>query len=328
MKNKLMIGIIGALLFIVGAILIAGYIKFNIKNDDIYIQTSSGNGVKYNDIIKIQTSIIPLASLTNYIGGDFVEVKSIVPAGVSPHGFDIKPEQMIELQKADVVIYLDLEHIDGFLNKALENKDKLIVSEGIQLIQGDSHEHEEEENHNEEEHHEEETHSLDPHIWTSSINALVMAEKITKKLSELHPENKTYFENNLVSLREELKTIKDDFVATTQGKKVKEFIIFHDAYNYLFDELSIDMTKKLVFQKTVLSDPNSAEMKELIDAIKVHKIKFAFKEPQFNDSNLQKLASEYNLTIDILNPLGTDSSKNGYIQNYKDNLLKLQKIYE
>ncbi|MDR2639830.1 MAG: hypothetical protein LBC61_00365 [Candidatus Peribacteria bacterium] len=30
--------------------------------------------------IKIETSIIPLASITNYIGSEFVEVKSIVPA--------------------------------------------------------------------------------------------------------------------------------------------------------------------------------------------------------------------------------------------------------
>jgi ABC-type Zn uptake system ZnuABC Zn-binding protein ZnuA len=69
-------------------------------------------------------------------------------------------------------------------------------------------------------------------------------------------------------------------------------------------------------------------MKELIDEITENWVKVIFKEPQFNDSNLQKLASEYNLIIDSLNPLGSDSSKDGYIQNYKDNLVKLEKIYE
>jgi ABC-type Zn uptake system ZnuABC Zn-binding protein ZnuA len=50
-------------------------------------------------------------------------------------------------------------------------------------------------------------------------------------------------------------------------------------------------------------------MKNLIDAIKTYKIKVALREPQLNDSNLQKLASEYNLVIDSLDPLGTDSSR-------------------
>ena len=38
--------------------------------------------------------------------------------------------------------------------------------------------------------------------------------------------------------------------------------------------------------------------------------------------------NEYNLEILVLNPLGSDISKNGYIENYKNNLSALEKIYE
>jgi zinc transport system substrate-binding protein len=293
--------------------------------------------------IKIETSIIPLASLTNYIGGDFVKVNSIVPAWVSPHGYDLKPEQMIEIEKSELIIYLNLDHIDAFLDKAISNKDKLVVSEWIELIEWAEHNHEEEwheeelheedehheeELHEEDEHHEEEVHSVDPHIWNGTKNAIIIAEKITKKLSEISPENKTYFENNLSSLKAELEKVKNDFLVKINGKKQSEFIIFHDAYNYLFDDLWIDSSKRVVFQKSVLNDPNGTEMKELIDEIKLHWVKVAYKEPQLSDSNLQKLANEYNLEILVLNPLGSDISKNGYIENYKNNLSALEKIYE
>lgn len=283
----------------------------------------------WKDIRKIQveTSIIPLASLVNYIGWDFVEVNSLVPAWVSPHGFDLKPEQMVQIDKADLIVYLNLEHIDGFLNKAIEKKDKLVVSKWIKLIEWAPHEHEEEwENHEQE--NEEEAHAVDPHIWTSSVNALIIAEKIKNKLIELSPENKVYFDNNYTTLKGQLKLAKTDFLAATKWKKAKEFIVFHDAYNYLFTELGIDSKSKIVFQKSVLSDPNSSEMKELIDEIKLHSIKTAFSEPQFSDSNLQKLAKDNGLKIDILNPIGTDPTSKGYINNYKDNLLKLQSVYE
>jgi len=284
--------------------------------------------------IQIQTSIIPLASLTNYIGWDFVEAKSIVPAWVSPHGYDLKPEQMVEIAKSDLIIYLNLDHIDGFLNKALEKKETLVVSEWIKLVEWTEHSHEEEEYHEDEhledEKHtdEEKNHSVDPHIWTSSSNALIMAEKIKDKLSEISPENKEYFENNLNSLKTELESAKNDFLNIVKDKNQSEFIIFHDAYNYLFIDLNIDSSKRIVFQKSVLSDPNSSEMKELIDEIKLHWVKVAYKEPQLNDSNLKKLSIDYNLEVFVLNPLGSDSSKNGYIENFKNNLKSLEKIYE
>lgn len=290
--------------------------------------------------INIVTSIIPLASITNYIWGEFVNVESIVPAWISPHGYDIKTRQMVDIENSDLVINLWLEHIDWFLDKAIEQKTKLSVAEWIELLEVESHNHEheeseqEEESHNDEEshendeHNEEENHSIDPHVWTSSENSKVIAQKITQKLTQMNAENSEYFENNLESFNQELEEIKNNFLEEFGEKDVKEFIIFHDAFNYLFEELNIDNQNKIVFQKNVLSSPNSNEMKELIDEIQNHWIDLIFREPQFNDSNLQNLANEYNLDIFILNPLWLETDKNGYINNYKNNLKSLEEIYE
>ena len=78
----------------------------------------------------------------------------------------------------------------------------------------------------------------------------------------------------------------------------------------------------------MLSDPNSNDMKELIDEIKHEWIKIAYKEPQLDSSNLTNVSKEYNLEILVLDPLWTDISINWYINNYKKNLKNLEKIYE
>lgn len=303
--------------------------------------------------IKIEASIVPLASISNYIWWEFVEVKSIIPAWVSEHSFDLKPNNLIDIEKADFIVYLWLDHFDWFLNKNLEWKNVLKVSEWIELIKWVEHHHHEGEvlhageshswsdNHTEEEHHDEheshteqenhiewESHSLDPHFWASSENAVLIAEKIKNKLVEINPENKEYFEENFENFREELGLIKNDFIQLHSWKNIKEFIVFHDAYNYLFKELNIDNSKKLVFQENVLSDPNSSEVKELIDEIKLHGVNVAFKEPQLNDSNLKKLASDYNISVYVLDPVWVDISKDWYINYYKSNLLSLENIYE
>jgi hypothetical protein len=52
-------------IFIVAA---AGFYKFNILQDDIYVETASGNVIKYNDIIQVSSSIVPISSVINAIG--------------------------------------------------------------------------------------------------------------------------------------------------------------------------------------------------------------------------------------------------------------------
>lgn len=309
-------------------------------NNEKTLVSLEENDSKTSDKLEITTSIIPLASIANYIGWDYVEATSLVPVWVSAHGFDLKASQMVDIEKSDLIVYLGLEHIDWFLDKAIADKNVLIASYGIELIEwSEDHEHEgedemdnEHDEHEDEEDHEEEhehdEHESDPHVWTSAFNALVIAKNIENKLIELNPENKDIFETNYKNFETELSSVKQSFFDSILDKTQDEFVVFHDAYNYLFNELNIDSSKKLVFRTSVLSDPSSAEMKELIDEITENWVKVIFKEPQFNDSNLQKLASEYNLIIDSLNPLGSDSSKDGYIQNYKDNLVKLEKIYE
>ncbi|MCP4523739.1 MAG: zinc ABC transporter substrate-binding protein [Candidatus Gracilibacteria bacterium] len=288
----------------------------------------------HNEVLGITTSILPLASITNYIGGEYVKTTSLIPAGVSPHGFDLTPNQMVTIQKSDLIVSLGYDHIDGFLEKAIDGKNTLIATQGVKMMKGsDDHNHEEhDENENHEDHDEHEEHSdvheMDPHVWTSAENALIIAQNIQNKLSELQPEHRLLFQKNYNNFETELTSLREDFLGSTKGKTQPEFIVFHDAYNYLFEELAIDQKKKLVFRTNILSDPNSTEMKEIIDEITNHGVKNFYKEPQFNSDNLDNLADQYDLVVDILNPIGSDDSKNGYIQNYRENLTALKKIYE
>ena len=281
--------------------------------------------------IKITTSIVPLASIANYVGWKYVEAHSLVPAGVSPESFNLKPNQMIDIQKSDLIVYLWLEHIDWFLNKAVEGKKNIVLAKDwIELLKWENHDKNKEGGEEEEEHHhhEEEWHDINPHIWSNSANAYIIAKHIVNELVKIQPENAEYFNKNLQSFKSKLELAKNDFIKNTKNKKQNHFINFHDAYGYLYKELNVNETKKHIFRANVLSDPNSSDMKNLIDDIKKDNIKVAFKEPQLDASSLQKLGKEYNLTIFTLDPLGTDESADWYIKNYTNNLKSLENIYK
>lgn len=320
------------------------------KNNDANVQEIENNNVPASvvETIDVVTSIIPLASITNFIGGEYVQAQSLVPTWVSPHAFDIKPTDVVSIEESDFVVYLWLDHIDGFLDKAIQDKANVLsVSTWIELLESEWHDHHdhgddhsEEEHHDEGDHHddhdnaqedehkEEENHALDPHIWWSGKNALVIAKSILDSLITLSPENQEYFEQNFATFQNEIEVLKEDFMENIKGKTQNDFIVFHDAHNYLLEELNINAEKKHVFRTSVLNDPNSSEMKNLIDEINEKSINVAFTEPQLDSTTLDRLASEYQLNTYILNPIWIDDGANGYIENYKNNLESLEKIYE
>ncbi len=111
--------------------------------------------------IYVSSSIVPLSSLVKTIGGDYAVVTNIVPAGVSPHGFDLSAKMMADISKSEKVFMIGLEHIDGFLEKAVDTSKQIHLADGMKLIEVEWHDHHD--GHSDDEHHEEEEHHEDEH---------------------------------------------------------------------------------------------------------------------------------------------------------------------
>jgi ABC-type Zn uptake system ZnuABC Zn-binding protein ZnuA len=69
-------------------------------------------------------------------------------------------------------------------------------------------------------------------------------------------------------------------------------------------------------------------MKDLINEVELHWIKYVFSEPQFSNGWLKKFSNTYNLTIGLLDPLWVDESADGYMNTLRSNLNSLIYIYE
>lgn len=285
--------------------------------------------------ISVTSSIIPLSSVINTVGGEYVSVNTIIPAGVSPHWFDLSAQDVVAMENSDIAFIIGLDQIDGFLKKPLENKKYIAVAEGMELLEAAAHDHgdhEDEEHHDEEDEHEDEEHhddhSVDAHVWLGKNNIIEIAETVRDELSAILPEQAELFAENTEIFRAELETIYSDFIVQNADKTPREFIVFHDAYNYLLQSVEIDSNLKIPFSENVLHEAGTAHMVELIEEVELHGLKNIFSEPQFSDGNLQSFATEYNLIVSTLDPIGTNDSATGYIQNLQTNLDNLALIYE
>jgi len=225
---------------------------------------------------------------------------------------------------------LGLQQIDGFLEKPLANKKHVELAQGIDLLEAEAHDHsdyeDEHEEHEDEEH--EDEHNVDAHVWLGEENIMEIAGKIRNELVAIMPEQANLFNANTEIFIEQVSNKYEDFREIHNGKTAGEFIVFHDAYNYLIQSAGIDSNLKIPFSENVLHESGTAHMAELIEEIELHGIKNVFSEPQFSDWNLQSFSEQYNLTVALLDPLGTDSSASGYLENLKTNLDNLSLIYE
>ena len=295
---------------------------------DKNINEVSQNTPKTQDVIAVTASIIPLASVINAIWWDYVDVNTIIPAGVSPHGFDLSAQDVVAIENSEIAFIIGLEQIDGFLEEVLEDKKHVELAQGIDLLEAEAHDHSDHEDEHDEHENEHNDHNVDAHVWLGEENIMEIAGKIRSELVAIMPEQANLFNANTEIFIEQVNEIYEDFRETHNGKTAGEFIVFHDAYNYLMQSAGIDSDLKIPFSENVLHESGTAHMAELIEEIELHGIKNVFSEPQFSDGNLQSFAQQYNLSIAILDPLGTDESAHWYLNNLKTNLDNISIIYE
>ncbi|GGD24334.1 hypothetical protein GCM10011389_35210 [Pontibacillus salipaludis] len=101
-------------------------------------QSASSHTSEETNKLTIYTTLFPLQDFAERIGGEHVEVESILPAGANPHTFEPTTKMMVELAEADAFIYngANLEAYATKISEAIggEGVEILEASEGVELL--------------------------------------------------------------------------------------------------------------------------------------------------------------------------------------------------
>jgi len=249
--------------------------------------------------IDVATSILPQASLIKSIGGDNVNVATMIPAGASPHSYEPKPSQMLSISKAKIYFTIGMEFEHAWLPRFQSQNKNMIISnsvKGIKKIAMASH-HDEHEAHN---HH---ANELDPHVWTSPNNLIIMATNIKNALIAVDGKNKTLYTTNYTKLVASLKqTDKEIISILKKTPKNSKFMIFHPAWGYFASQYGLIQIPIELDGK----EPKAKDLMLLIQTVKKEHIRAIFVAPEFSSKSASQISEATHIPVIKVSNLGYD----------------------
>lgn len=297
---------------------------------------STENSETGTEKLSIYTTVYPLQYFTERIGGDYVDVKSIYPAGADEHTFDPTQKDMMGLADSDLFFYIGLG-LEGFV----ENAEKTMKNEHVKMVataeaipdemldEGHSDEgHDEDAEHDEHGHEGHDHRGIDPHVWISPLLSVELATSIKDALIASKPEMKDEFEKNFEQLKVELVELDSKFKEMASTVPSKTFFVSHASFGYLADSYGLEQVA--IAGLNSQSEPSQKQLAQIVKEAKNHNIHYVLFEQNVSSKLTNVVRKEIGAESLMLHNLGVltvDDVKNNedYFSLMEQNIETLKK---
>ncbi|MGV8085166.1 MAG: metal ABC transporter substrate-binding protein [Candidatus Bilamarchaeum sp.] len=272
--------------------------------------TQSSKTVESNGKLKVVASFYPMYDIAKNVGGESVDVSTIVPAGVEPHEYEPTSRQIESINQSDVVVILG-SGMGGFENTMVQAREVVNASKGLQLLTMVDDESES---------------GLivtDPHVWLSAKNMIRMSENVRDALIAKDPKNENVYRANADSYIAKLNRIDLSYKNQLSNCSKSVILVNHNAFSYMAQEYHF----RTIYISGISpeSEPSPRDLENLVQEARNNSIKYIFYEELSDPRAAEAIASEVNATALELNPIeGTKNENENYISIMERNLINLK----
>ncbi len=282
-----------------------------------FFQTASALASQAGKSI-VFTSILPQEYFVERIGGDRVDVHTLVTPGSSPATYAPTPRQMASLSEAAIFFRIGVPFENAFIPKIKGTMPGLRIVDtrkGIRMRRMKGHYPQP---HNRaadaaqdhktaaREGHAHDNGGTDPHIWLSPRLAMIQARTIADGLIEIDPGGKAVYQSNLAALLTDLEALDVTLGKTLAPFKGKRFMVFHPAWGYFADAYGLKQAPIAIEGK----DPSGRQLDRVIRMAKTEGIRVIFVQPQFSMASARRIAGEIHGVVVPINPLAKNYVRN------------------
>ena len=284
----------GLILFFVFVIMAMGMLKIS-KKQTIEVKPEK---------VSVVASFYPLYFFASEIGGEKISVRNITPSGVEPHDYEPTVRDMMETQRARLLI-LNGEKFEAWGEKVkTELKNELILEVAQGLTEGN-----------------------DTHVWLSPSLFKQEARAVLAGLVQIDPDNIKYYSDSERILEGKLDRLADEYRKGLTDCQSKEMITSHAAFGYLAREFGLKQIA--IAGLSPDEEPSTKQLAEVAKIAREDGIKYIFFERLVSPKLAETVAEEVGAKILVLDPIEGISDNDmargkNYLTMMEENLSNLR----
>lgn len=230
-----------------------------------------------------------VSDVVKQIGGDKIELTTLLPGGVDPHAFVPTPQDVTRITQADL-IFANGAGLEAFLDPLLESagaKDKVtFVSDGIQLLHANPDPNETD--------HPDPQPGDDPHTWTDPNNVLIWIGNIEKKLSAQDPKNAASYRENALAYTQQINDldgwVREQVAQIPHSKRL--IVTDHLLFAYFAAEYGFTQVGAIIPGYSTMAEPSAQDIAALEDTIRNLGVKAVFVGKSINPNLAERIAQD------------------------------------
>ena len=241
--------------------------------------------------LRVVTTVSPITSLVENIGGTRIRLEGIVPEGVNSHTFDPAPSLARLLSEADLIVLngLFLEEPSLKMAEANKREEAVILPLGDEAVARDEWVFDFS--------FPESGGRPNPHLWTSPVLALKYAELVREQLVFLDPPNAAYYDENFRTLKERLEDLdrRIEISVGTVPPENRKLLTYHDSFPMFAKRYGLEVIGAV--QPSDFAEPSAREVARLIDQVKETGVPAIFGSEVFPSPVMWQIAKEGGATF-------------------------------
>lgn len=263
--------------------------------------------------IGIVVSFSVLADIVEQVGGDHVDVTSLVPVGGDAHTFDPAPDQVAAIADADLIVQVgdDFEPwLDDLVDASGSDAPRFEAFGGDDEHSNDDEAHDDHEGDEGEDH----AHGDEIHTWLDVQNTVHSVTHLVEALTGIDPDNADTYAASGEAYIAELQEL-DAYIVEQTGTipaEQRQLITTHQSFGAFADAYGYEIAGVLLeSHSTEGADAPAGHIAELVGIVEEHDIPAVFPDTPGGGDLLEPLASEAGIEIApnlYVDTLGEDGS--------------------
>jgi ABC-type Zn uptake system ZnuABC Zn-binding protein ZnuA len=261
-----------------------------------------GGGAAPEGRLRVVTTLEIFADFARQVGGDRVDAKALLPPGADPHTFELPPNRVADIARADIVFINGLGLEEAIEDVIRENASGPVVELPRMIIPAGG----------------------DPHLWLDPQIAERYVDTILTELRRRDPDQGDVYTAAARAYLRELSALDKEFEQAMYAipREDRKLVTFHDAFNALADRYGLEVVG--VVAPSPGQESNARDVAQLTTTLRSEGVPAVYKEPQFNARVLELAADDAGVRVlDLLSDAYTEGV-DSYLDLMRFNMRQLQ----